>query len=211
MSIEFSVRGGDPPADRARSLCHDLRQPLAAIMLLCAGPAGEGDERLEARLRDIQSQAAVLAEMIDAELEPGWVDDPTAAECEAEAVVSSVAASARITYRGELRHVAGPPTARVALNATVLRRVLANVVDNATRAAGAHGQVRIRTRVVRSRLVLDVEDDGPGWGRIRSGHGLGLAYVHQAVSGAGGAVSTGRTSRGWTQVRIMLPVVGLAT
>lgn len=208
MSDVWSVAGGPTTAERTRLLCHDLRQPLAAIMLLCGTVPGEADPVVRARLREISSQAAVLAELIDSELEAPADREPDPG-CEVADVLASVATTARLTYRGHLVLVTGTRPARVGMPAVALRRVVTNLVDNATRAAGPEGQVRVCTRILRARVVIDVEDDGPGWGRIESGYGLGLTYVREAVAAVGGRLTVSRTIRDRTQVRITLPHIGL--
>jgi two-component system phosphate regulon sensor histidine kinase PhoR len=86
-----------------------------------------------------------------------------------------------------------------------LEQVIQNLVDNALKYAG--GQVRVRGTRIGARVVLTVEDDGPGIAREhlpriferfyrvdagrareRGGTGLGLAIVKHLVESMGGTV-----------------------
>jgi signal transduction histidine kinase len=179
---------------------------VAAILLLCGESARTADAGVRSLMAQIEGQATALAEMIDSELgETTSPSEPQPGMAEIEQVVAAVAATARLTFQGRLVLVHGTRPAVVALAPAVLRRVLTNLVDNATRAAGPDGWVRISTRVLRSGIVVDVEDDGPGWAKIARGHGLGLAYVRETVEGLGGSVTARRTRAQKTQVRMCLP------
>ena len=63
---------GASGVDAVRALCHDLRQPLAAILLL--SESGVGDP--ERRLATIRDEARWLATMIDDVLVEAPVDRP---------------------------------------------------------------------------------------------------------------------------------------
>jgi len=59
-----------------------------------------------------------------------------------------------------------------------LWRIVANIVDNAVRAAGPLGRVEISVHNQPPNLVIEVLDDGPGFGKIPAGTaslGLGIA------------------------------------
>jgi signal transduction histidine kinase len=198
----------------ARLLCHDLRQPLAAIMLIAgeatAQTSEELGERTRARLHQIENQATSLAEMIDATLSRGS-NDPNPGPRERALVdpaLEAVSALTRLTYEGDITLVRGAPGAAVPMSPVLLRRVVANLIDNAARAAGSDGGVLVSSRVVLGRAVIDVDDDGPGWARIAKGHGLGLAFVTEAVKAAGGTLTARRTRSGRTRVRVELPLAG---
>jgi signal transduction histidine kinase len=85
-----------------------------------------------------------------------------------------------------------------------LEQVLLNLIDNALRAVGEHGTVRVRGRAIEGTLEISVEDDGPGltdavksrvfepFFTTRSageGSGLGLAIVSSIVRAHGGTVA----------------------
>lgn len=67
---------------------------------------------------------------------------------------------------------------RLYTHPAALWRIVANVVDNAVRAAGPAGRVEISVHDRPPHLVIEVADNGPGFGKVRSGVaslGLGIA------------------------------------
>jgi len=111
---------------------------------------------------------------------------------------------------------------RVDGDATVLRRLLRNLADNAAR--HARGQVSFALTEQAGHVVLTVEDDGPGIpvaerarmferfvrladhrARGDGGSGLGLAIVAALVRAHGGSVAIESSGLGGTQVSVTLP------
>ncbi|MEM7274993.1 MAG: HAMP domain-containing sensor histidine kinase [Actinomycetota bacterium] len=118
----------------------------------------------------------------------------------------------------------GPVT--VAGRPAELRRVVGNLVDNATRYADAVVEVTLAVEHGSDGpvVVLRVDDDGPGIpeaarervfdrfvrldeGRARDdgGSGLGLAIVRAAVERHGGTVGAGRSPFGGARLEVRLP------
>ena len=114
--------------------------------------------------------------------------------------------------------------AEVLLDAQMFRRVLLNLIQNATQALEEHGgerKVRISLRAEKDFFVLDVEDSGkgiPAYVRQRmfdpyvttkaEGTGLGLAIVKKIVVEHGGNISAGESELGGARLRIRLPASG---
>jgi two-component system sensor histidine kinase PhoQ len=97
-----------------------------------------------------------------------------------------------------------------------LFEILGNVMDNA--AKWARARVAVRAWREAGALVLQVEDDGPGFSDTASvlqihvrgdervpGHGVGLAVVNDLVASHHGQLALGRGSLGGAQVKIALP------
>jgi len=83
-----------------------------------------------------------------------------------------------------------------------------NLIDNATRAAGAGGRVTVDVRRVGERLVLSVEDDGPGFGLIESRSRLGLAVARRAFAEPTGTLTVGVSQKlGGAAVRFSVPAL----
>lgn len=91
-----------------------------------------------------------------------------------------------------------------------------NVLDNA--AKWAKHRVVAQARRNGGRLLVQVQDDGPGFGdtsailqlHVRAdeqvpGHGVGLAVVNELVTSHGGELHLGRAALGGAQVDIVLP------
>jgi signal transduction histidine kinase len=90
----------------------------------------------------------------------------------------------------------------IPVSASLVWRVLANLVDNSVRAAGSGGHVVIR---IESGLetVLEISDDGPGFGGGPPGWaGIGLSVVRQLLDSAGGRLEVGAAPAGGAQVRL---------
>lgn len=102
-----------------------------------------------------------------------------------------------------------------------LQQVIRNLWQNALEAVPAGGHVWIRTRQENAKVVLEVEDDGPGMepevkARIFTpffttkppgkAMGLGLAIAHQLVTRAGGEIDVETAPGRGTVFRVRLPV-----
>jgi len=102
-----------------------------------------------------------------------------------------------------------------------LQQVIRNLWQNALEAVPAGGHVWIRTRQENAKVVLEVEDDGPGMepevkARIFTpffttkppgkAMGLGLAIAHQLVTRAGGEIDVETAPGRGAVFRVRLPV-----
>jgi signal transduction histidine kinase len=86
-------------------------------------------------------------------------------------------------------------------------RVLRNVVENAVRAAGPSGTVRVRISVEGGGAVTHVEDDGPGFSTAPPRpDSLGLEIVQDLASGWGGGLEIRRSRLGGGSVRLRIPI-----
>lgn len=214
---------------------HELGTPVTAIHTT-ASAILDGVYQPERRhLETIRDEARLLARIVDdlrtialAEVRQlpmviGEVDLAALATSTADAFAAAAAAEGRqIVVTG-----AGPAVA--AGDADRLRQVLAALADNALRHVPAGGRVWIRTAVAGSRVVVDVEDDGPGLGdpadRVferffradappdrAAGHaGLGLAIVRALVEAQDGRVSARNRAEGGASFRVELPAAGAPT
>jgi K+-sensing histidine kinase KdpD len=215
ISVE-SFRGGagmnHGSVDGLRELCHDLRQPIAGVLALAgavlAEPALPRDAR--SRLEQIMELAEWQSDMVQNWLEASA--GPPRAGTDAVRVVSAATAAARLTWAGNLTLVWPPEPVFVALPPVILRRMTANLLDNATRAAGPSGTVTVEVSRWGRRMLLTVEDDGPGFGRLANGgHGLGLSAVARQAIQHGSRLECGGGSLGGGRVILSLPLVASRT
>lgn len=101
-------------------------------------------------------------------------------------------------------------------DADALRRVFANLVQNAAQASGGAALVRLQAEAAPAGIVVRVSDDGPGvseavrarlfepWSSAREGGtGLGLSLSRSIVERHGGKLSLEATTRGAT-FRVLL-------
>lgn len=194
-----------------RQLAHDLCQPIAAIRALAyAMPAeARAPASMQQRLRKIEEQATRLSEIVDDLLAgPGTApDDPDWDRTEIHELVRDVVESHRLTYQGHIAlHQASRKACFVQAPAARVRRALANVLANATRAAGADGSVQLSERRLDDFEVIEVADNGPGFGQIPLVHGIGLQITERVLAECGGRMDIERRSPGQTLVRLSLPI-----
>ncbi len=78
------------------------------------------------------------------------------------------------------------------------------MLDNAVRAAGPAGTVSVEIEQRDGAVMLAVEDNGPGFGDIPSGAGLGLSAVARNVIKYGGKMEYAGGARGGARVSLWL-------
>jgi len=108
---------------------------------------------------------------------------------------------------------------KVFVDAALLHRAVANLLDNELKHLPASCTVVICVQVEKDEAMLIVEDDGPGFAaeveqtmfeqrvksRGSSGHGLGLAFVEAVVRAHGGSVTASNRAEGGARLVIRLP------
>ena len=192
-----------------RETCHDMRQPLASMFALAAAALAEPGlpEAAGARLEQMVEQAEWLADLIEHSLQLAAPDAPGGGGADLVRVASEVAVAERMTWPGEVRMVSQPSAVFTDVHPVLLRQMVANLVGNATRAAGPSGTVTIEVGRQESSALLTVEDSGPGFGnKIPPGLGLGLAAVSRNAIRHGGRVECGRGAGGGARVQLWLPL-----
>lgn len=191
-------------------ICHDLREPVGTIRVTAAAAlaGSQLETQVRRRLEQIAGQADWLASIIDDCIRTECQDggDGTG-DCTANLmhVVNEAVAACRLTWPGGLSVTSPHEPVLCAVNPVVLRRVISNVLSNATRAAGPSGVVAVDIKRDRSMTVVMVEDSGPGFGMIPPGYGIGLAEVVSNVIKYGGKLECRRGARGGARVSLWLP------
>jgi signal transduction histidine kinase len=149
-----------------------MRGPLAGIQGLTRAmrtrlASGLGStDRLDRQLELIGSSAAELLRTVEQVVELVRLDTdpvPSEARLDCAAVVTELAVQRTPAATARGRHlVVDPPTGPVpaAGDADSLRRILAELLDNATSYAGS-GDIRIRLRSDNGHPVVEVSDPGP--------------------------------------------------
>jgi signal transduction histidine kinase len=87
----------------------------------------------------------------------------------------------------------------------LLRRAISNILDNASRAAGTAGRVRVCVGVDGADAYVEISDDGAGFGGITHGTGHGLQLVAAAVRASRGRLEISSGPGPGTTVRLLLP------
>ena len=176
--IQRPVAGGE--IDTVRALLHDLRQPLAAILLLAGTEGGDVGRKMDG----IAGQARWLAELVETSLSEAAADEVTTTDVGAIAHRAVVRARATAHCVISINVVEG---LEAWARPVALSRALACVLDNAVRAAGDGGHVRVDTYTDREGVHLTVTDDGPGLGKVSPRTSLGLTTTRAMVAACHGS------------------------
>jgi len=209
--LELFEQTGGEAAHRLRELSHDMRQPLAAIGALAEAAAGAVtsepstsdtvlcclDRISEETQQLLQLCRHVLDQLTTRELVPVHV------------VARQIVDRIRCTAPCPIRLEATPCV--IHADPIELRRVLANLVENAVRAAGATGVVDVAVRSDGERVSIEVGDSGPGFGLGPTGTaGIGFVLLQRFAAQHDGLVETGSSVRGGARVTCVLPAHGPA-
>jgi two-component system OmpR family sensor kinase len=208
---------------------HELRTPVSVILgiteLWRDGKLRGGEERDEAihRIGRAGSQMGTLVEelLLLARLDEGQALERSLVDM--AQIVNEVARDASTTdpYRTVTVRTSGPVV--VLGDPLALRRVVANLVNNALRHTPANASIDVRLAVEGGFARLEVEDSGPGmtideqhhafdrfWqadpSRSRSGAGLGLPIVRGLVEAHHGDVIFESSSETGTRFTVSLPL-----
>lgn len=206
--------------DFVANVSHELRTPLTVIAgfgetLMDDGLPPEARRKFAATL---VAHASRMQRLVDELLDltriesGGWRPDPV--RTDVHALAADVLASARPRAEAkslELREEIAPNAGAVFADATAVRHVLSNLVDNALRYTNA-GTVTVYSRRTPTGVALGVRDTGPGIAaehlprlferfyrvdtarsRAEGGTGLGLAIVKHLAEAHGGRVGVEST------------------
>jgi len=214
---------------------HELRTPLARIQV-ALDIAAEGDAALaREQLGEIATDLAELEALVSGillmarlDLERDRLDGPRQPlrleSLSAQEVVDAAAERFRRDHpQRELRIEAEAP-GRLRGDRTLLRRVLANLLENAAKYSDTARPIVLRACAEAERIVLEVSDEGIGIApedlerifmpffrtdrsrsRSTGGIGLGLALARRVVEAHGGTIIAESAQGGGTTFRVVLP------
>lgn len=198
------------------AIAHDLRTYLTRLRLR-AEFIDNPDQRARAE-RDIDEMSALIDDTLVFARSSERADSTHARAMLGEEIAVFVAARQEL---GETVSLIGtPPVGAAAIEPLALRRILANLTDNALRYGGG---ARISAHEETNGYVLRVEDDGPGVpaselervtapferiepsrARASGGAGLGLAIVRALAESAGGTLSLANRPEGGLTAMVRL-------
>jgi len=209
---------------------HELRTPLTSIRGYAELWRQGGlvtDTAVADAMRRIEQEAARMGVLVDdllllARLDQGRPLDSRPTDLAALAL--DAVSDARAVEPDRPISLDAPDHLVVPGDEDRLRQVIANLLANARSHTPAGTPVRVRVTTEGSLVVLEVEDDGPGFGpgtervferfyrtdparaRASGGSGLGLSIVAAVVEAHGGRAIAGSSASGGARVRVELPL-----
>lgn len=199
-------RDVSPPADPEdlATLCHDLRQSVTAALLLAHLPDPGLDQELRRRIALIHESLTHANRLLERVTDAATTTEDEETVVDLQVLLGQCVGPAQAC--GDLRvELLTTESAFVRANPLLLRRALANLIDNALRAAGAEGEVTVWLGTGAQSAWVDVVDDGPGFGRIEHGTGRGMSVVSAAIRACSGRLEITSGPGPGTSVRITLP------
>ena len=194
-------------------ISHDLRTPLARVRL--SAELSTDESLRDGLVADVEQMDAVIRQFLDyARLDEKEAAVPTDLQALVQETAQPFAAQAKL--RLDLRPL--PP---LAVRPLLLKRALANLLDNAVKHGG--GEITVRLKQDGNRVVLAVEDRGAGipaaqrdaakrpFVRLESarsdttGSGLGLAIVERTARLHNGEFHLEDRAGGGLSARLVLP------
>lgn len=169
-----------------RRLRHDIRHELGTIIMLASAVVVADDigetsrSRVEQLLGETRWLDHLLRRLDEGDGPDGDEDRPLPApeRIRVDDLTAEVVTGMRLVTRHEMCFTGGEAWAH--MDPVALWRAVRNVLDNACRVA--EGRVDVRVEADRGWIVIQVDDDGPGFGLSR-GSSAGRASAGRAPTG----------------------------
>ena len=227
-----ALAGRSYVADYVQTLTHEVKSPLSAIRgaaeLLQEG--GMPPEQRRKFLGNITRETQRIQELVDRMMELTALESRrTLAQVQPVALLplleEAVAAAQDSAAARQLRVVLeAPQGATVDGDPFLLRRALANLLDNAIDFSPDGGEVRVLLSRARRRAVVRVQDQGPGIPEYaqekvfekfyslarphsqKKSTGLGLAFVREIATLHGGRIELANAPEGGALATLTIPL-----
>lgn len=206
-------RGPSVLTDHVDLIRHDLLQHVATGLLLSdTTDDPPGDPATRRRLQLLHQQWEDAAQLV-ARLDPTDDGGAKPAPVDLSGLTRRCVAAWGATRDVELRM--DDPECVVLGDDVLIRRAVANLLDNACRASPVDGTVRVRVGAAGpgdgDESYVEVADDGPGFGHVAAGSRLGLQVARAAAVTAGGHLTIQTGLGVETAVRMSFPAAGRVT
>lgn len=211
--LTIKIENKADTVQQLRETFHDMRQPVAIMMALAAAALAAPDlpDAAQHRLGQIIEQAEWLSDMIRGCLmaqqgeEPDETGVPDGNPADIVHIVGAAIEAECLIWPGNITLAAPIGPVWCMVDPALLRRAVSNILDNAARAAGPAGTVSVEIQRCDDAVMLAVEDNGPGFGEIPSGTGLGLSAVARSVVKYGGRIECSCGRLGGARVSLWFP------
>ena len=207
VEVPGPIDSTDPELRELRGVVHDVGHGLSTMALLLEA-ARAGSVSTFGLLELVEQETSRLLAVVHSGTRPAAEADEPAEPVAVRGVLGPIARVAAHLGETSVRVDAGADvTAR--LDPALLSRVVTNLVDNAVRAAGPAGCVRLavhRTGSGGQDVVIDVVDDGPGFPLGPPGSSRrGLELVNRLLAVCGGRLELHEAAPHGTRARVVLP------
>ncbi len=221
--------------DFVNNVTHEFKTPLTNISLansmLSKSEKVENDEKLSFYSSVIKTEQTKLNEKVEKLLKTDFAGlDKSLApeEIDAGAAVEDIAETFRVQVEqkgGKISIDKEGHRFTVTGNIDLFHIALGNIVDNAVKYSGQPPEIRIRLASTDNRLLIEIDDNGPGiarefrdkvfekYFRVPAGYthnvdgfGLGLYQVRGIISGMKGNIKISNRKEGGLAVTIDLPL-----
>ncbi|MFI6604407.1 sensor histidine kinase [Nonomuraea sp. NPDC050536] len=194
-----------------RRLRHDIQHEIATVMMLASAIATADDVGKESRTRvqQLVGETRWLGMLLQQLDDDGFIEAPQdrllTELVRVDLLVAEIADAMRLSTATAV--ASSGQTAYAHVDRLALWRAVRNMLDNACRAAGPSGRVTARVLVESGWTVVEIDDDGPGFGaRVKGGlASLGFGIIHDFVVEYGGSMELSQAELGGACVRIQLP------
>ncbi len=208
------------------SLAHDLRSPLTAIrgkleMSLSAVDQAEQAEPIVSAIEELDRLTEFLNQSLDVAESKADALRLTRSEVDLDELLRIMIDlyEPSMSEKGLQIRLQSEGPIRIAADAALIHRMVANIFDNELKHLPADCTVTIQLKDEGESMALICEDNGPGFSedvlphlferRVRglesNGHGLGLAFIDAVARAHGGTVKAGNRPNGGARIEVMLP------
>lgn len=232
--IQEKMRGEIALANIAAQVSHDIRSPLASLLVVVERARGLDEQSRKLiqeasfRIRDIANQmlekyraknkgGARIFELSDSSSEPVTTES-------FQQVVDAIFLQKKVQFAG-LRNIEFKFNSKVShglfveIQKTEFSTLMSNLINNAVESLGSGGVVRLESECEDDRVCLRVVDNGRGipqhilprlgergatFGK-REGSGLGLFHARRALANWGGSLNVSSEVESGTVVEVVLP------
>ncbi|KRE06696.1 histidine kinase [Bosea sp. Root381] len=217
-----------------RSISHDLKTPLAAILGTASAlrdydgsfPASDRAELLATIVDESERLNRFIANLLDmTKIESGAIEPNSSMHFLGDVVSTALRRATKILGRHRVEVAAPADLPMIMLDHVLFEQVLFNLLDNAAKYAPPASLIRIEARRDTGSVELRVLDEGPGipeaslervfdsfhrvtkTDMVRAGTGLGLSICRGFIEAMGGTIAAGnRPDRTGAVFTIRMPV-----